>query len=95
MFQSVLKIYTILINESLIKKISTESKIPVIKHLDGNCHVYIDSEADFKVAMKCTINSKTQRYGVCNAAESLIIHKDFSKSSIINSKLCLPFSTSS
>ncbi len=69
--------------KSLIKKISTESKIPVIKHLDGNCHVYIDSEADFKVAMKCTINSKTQRYGVCNAAESLIIHKDFSKSSII------------
>ena len=68
--------------KSLIKKISTESKIPVIKHLDGNCHVYIDSEADFKVAMKCTINSKTQRYGVCNAAESLIIHKDFSKSSI-------------
>ena len=69
--------------KSLIKKISTESKIPVIKHLDGNCHVYIDSEADFKVAMKCTINSKTQRYGVCNAAESLIIHKDFPKSSII------------
>ena len=69
--------------KSLIKKISTESKIPVIKHLDGNCHVYIDSEADFRVAMKCTINSKTQRYGVCNAAESLIIHKDFSKSSII------------
>ena len=59
------------------KKISTESKIPVIKHLDGNCHVYIDSDADFKVAMECTINSKTQRYGVCNAAESLIIHKDF------------------
>ena len=69
--------------KDLIKKISTESKIPVIKHLDGNCHVYIDSEADFKVAMKCTINSKTQRYGVCNAAESLIIHKDFSKPLII------------
>ena len=69
--------------KNLIKKISTESKIPVIKHLDGNCHVYIDSDADFKVAMKCTINSKTQRYGVCNAAESLIIHKDFPKSSII------------
>ena len=69
--------------KNLIKKISTESKIPVIKHLDGNCHVYIDSDADFKVAMKCTINSKTQRYGVCNAAESLIIHKDFPKSSTI------------
>tara|TARA_B100000035_G_scaffold315472_1_gene336688 strand:- start:8837 stop:10102 length:1266 start_codon:yes stop_codon:yes gene_type:complete len=65
--------------KSLIKKISSESKIPVIKHLDGNCHVYIDKEADFKVAMNCTLNSKTHRYGVCNAAESLIIHKGFSK----------------
>ena len=68
--------------KSLIKKISSESKIPVIKHLDGNCHVYIDREADFKVAMNCTVNSKTQRYGVCNAAESLVIHKSFSKESI-------------
>lgn len=68
--------------KSLIKKISSESKIPVIKHLDGNCHVYIDREADLKVAMNCTLNSKTQRYGVCNAAESLVIHKGFSKESI-------------
>ena len=66
--------------KSLIKKISNESKIPVIKHLDGNCHVYIDVDAEFKTAMDCTINSKTQRYGVCNAAESLIIHKKFPKS---------------
>jgi len=66
--------------KSLIKKISDHSKIPVIKHLDGNCHVYIDKDADFITAMKCTINSKTQRYGVCNAAESLIIHKSFPKS---------------
>jgi len=66
--------------KSLIKKISNESKIPVIKHLDGNCHVYIDVDAEFKIAMDCTINSKTQRYGVCNAAESLIIHKKFPKS---------------
>jgi len=69
--------------KGLIKKISSESKIPVIKHLDGNCHVYIDRDADFKVAMKCTLNSKTQRYGVCNAAESLIIHKSFPKEFII------------
>lgn len=68
--------------KGLIKKISTESKIPVIKHLDGNCHVYIDKDADLKTAMNVTINSKTQRYGVCNAAESLIIHKNFAKSSI-------------
>ena len=68
--------------KSLIQKISSESKIPVIKHLDGNCHVYIDKYADPKTAFNCTINSKTQRYGVCNAAESLIVHKSFPKSHI-------------
>ena len=68
--------------KGLIKKVSEESKIPVIKHLDGNCHVYIDKDADFKTAMSCTLNSKTQRYGVCNAAESLLIHKSFPKSYI-------------
>ncbi len=68
--------------KGLIKKISQESKIPIIKHLDGNCHVYIDKDADFKTAMSCTINSKTQRYGVCNAAESLLIHKSFPKAYI-------------
>ena len=68
--------------KGLIKKVSEESKIPVIKHLDGNCHVYIDKDADFKTAMSCTLNSKTQRYGVCNAAESLLIHKKFPKSYI-------------
>jgi glutamate-5-semialdehyde dehydrogenase len=66
--------------KELIKKISQESKIPVIKHLDGNCHVYIDKDADPKIALACTINSKTQRYGVCNAAESLLIHKNYPKS---------------
>ncbi len=65
--------------KSLIKKISSESSIPVIKHLDGNCHVYIDKYADYKIAMKCSVNSKTQRYGVCNAAETLIIHEKFPK----------------
>jgi len=69
--------------KGLIKKISRESKIPVIKHLDGNCHVYIDKDANPKIALSCTINSKTQRYGVCNAAESLLIHKDFSKKHIL------------
>ena len=65
--------------KGLIKKVSEESKIPVIKHLDGNCHIYIDKDADLKTAMLCTINSKTQRYGVCNAVESLLIHERFSK----------------
>ena len=68
--------------KGLIKKISEESKIPLIKHLDGNCHVYVDKEADFSTAINCTLNSKTQRYGVCNAAESLIFHQDFTKSCI-------------
>ena len=68
--------------KGLIKKVSDESTIPVIKHLDGNCHVYIDKDADFKIAMSCTINSKTQRYGVCNAAESLLIHEKFPKTYI-------------
>ena len=68
--------------KGLIKKISKESKIPLIKHLDGNCHVYVDKEADFITAMNCTLNSKTQRYGVCNAAESLIFHQNFPKSYI-------------
>ena len=69
--------------KDLIKRISSESKIPVIKHLDGNCHVYIDSQADSEIAMKCTLNSKTQRYGVCNAAESLIIHTKFPKQAMV------------
>ena len=68
--------------KGLIKKVSDESTIPVIKHLDGNCHVYIDKDADFKTAMSCTINSKTQRYGVCNAAESLLIHEKCPKTYI-------------
>jgi len=70
--------------KGLIKKISKESKIPLIKHLDGNCHVYVDKEADFKTAIKCTLNSKTQRYGVCNAAESLLFHQSFPKSYMRN-----------
>ena len=68
--------------KGLIKKVSDESTIPVIKHLDGNCHIYIDKDADFKTALSCTINSKTQRYGVCNAAESLLIHEKFPKTYI-------------
>ena len=68
--------------KGLIKKISEESKIPLIKHLDGNCHVYIDKDADFKTAIDCTFNSKTQRYGVCNAAESLLFHQGFPKSNM-------------
>ena len=69
--------------KGLIEKIVSCSKIPTIKHLDGNCHVYIDETADVNKAVKISLNSKTQRYGVCNAMETLLIHKKFSKKHII------------
>jgi len=60
--------------KGLIERISQDAKVPVIKHLDGICHVYIDDEADPKKAIDIAINSKTHRYGVCNAMETLLIH---------------------
>jgi len=62
--------------KGLIERISSESKIPVIKHLDGICHVYIDSEADLEKAASVALNSKTQRYGTCNTMETLLIAED-------------------
>ena len=59
--------------KSLIERISKEATIPVIKHLDGICHVYIDDKADFHKAIRVAVNSKTHRYGVCNAMETLLI----------------------
>ena len=59
--------------KGLIKRVSAEARIPVIKHLDGNCHVYIDEHADATKAINIVINAKTRRYGVCNALESLLI----------------------
>jgi glutamate-5-semialdehyde dehydrogenase len=59
--------------KGLIERISRDAKIPVIKHLDGNCHVYIDDDANPDKAMAIADNSKTQRYGVCNAMETLLI----------------------
>jgi glutamate-5-semialdehyde dehydrogenase len=58
---------------SLIERIVAESRIPVIKHLDGICHVYIDDGADLAKARRIAINAKTQRYGVCNAMETLLV----------------------
>lgn len=57
----------------LIERIMAESRIPVIKHLDGICHVYIDDRADRDKAIRIAINAKTQRYGVCNAMETLLV----------------------
>ena len=60
--------------KSLIARISAEAKVPVIKHLDGNCHVYVDAEVDLDLAVAVTDNAKTQKYSPCNAAESLLVH---------------------
>jgi len=60
--------------KGLIARISDEARIPVIKHLDGICHVYIDDEADLKKAVRIADNAKTHRYGVCNAMETLLVN---------------------
>jgi len=59
--------------KGLIERITQEARIPIIKHLDGNCHVYVDDEADFAKALRILENSKTQRLGTCNTAESLLV----------------------
>ena len=62
--------------KGLIKNISDNAKIPVIKHLDGNCHIFVDEFASMPMALRIVENSKTQRYGTCNTLESLIVHKN-------------------
>ncbi len=62
--------------KGLIERISAESRIPVLKHLDGVCHVYIDDRADLDKAIRIADNAKTQRYGTCNTMETLLVHKD-------------------
>jgi glutamate-5-semialdehyde dehydrogenase len=62
--------------ESLIRRVTAEAKMPVIKHFTGNCHVYVDATADLEMAERITLNSKCQRLGVCNACESLLVHAD-------------------
>jgi glutamate-5-semialdehyde dehydrogenase len=62
--------------ESLIRFVVEHSRIPVIKHYKGVCHVFVDASADFAMAEKIIVNAKTQRPGVCNALETLLIHKD-------------------
>ena len=62
--------------KGLIERIARDAKVPVIKHLDGNCHVYVDAEVDLELAVRVTDNAKTQKYSPCNAAESLLVHRD-------------------
>jgi glutamate-5-semialdehyde dehydrogenase len=59
--------------KGLIERISNDARVPVIKHLDGNCHLYVDDRADLKKALAIADNAKTHRYGVCNAMESLLV----------------------
>lgn len=59
--------------KSLIERISKDAKVPVLKHLDGICHVYIDDRADLAMALSIAVNAKTHRYGVCNAMETLLV----------------------
>jgi len=65
--------------KGLIERISKDSRIPVIKHLDGICHVYIDDDAEQKKALDVALNSKTHRYGVCNAMETLLVASSVAK----------------
>lgn len=60
----------------LIERIASETRIPVIKHLDGICHVYIDASAETRMAVDIAVNSKTEKYAVCNAIETLLVHQD-------------------
>ena len=62
--------------KSLIQRVAAEATMPVIKHFDGLCHVYVDRSADADMAREIVVNSKTQRPGVCNAVETLLVHAD-------------------
>ena len=61
--------------KGLIERISNDARVPVIKHLDGVCHVYIDDGADEDMAQNIAVNAKTQRYGTCNTMETLLVHQ--------------------
>lgn len=62
--------------KGLIERVSNDARIPVLKHLDGVCHVYIDDRADSEKAVRIAVNAKTQRYGTCNTLETLLVHRD-------------------
>lgn len=61
--------------KGLIQRVASEAQMPVIKHYDGNCHVYLDATADHEMAVEIVVNSKCQRMGVCNACEGLVVHE--------------------
>ena len=63
----------------LVQRINEKARVPVIKHLDGICHVYIDEDADKDMAIKIAVNAKTSRYGTCNTMETLLVHQSQAK----------------
>ena len=69
--------------KGLIKNVSKNASVPVIKHLDGVCHTYLDVDANSQKGIDIAFNGKTRRYGVCNATETLLVHKDFDKKALI------------
>ena len=69
--------------KGLIKNISKNATVPVIKHLDGVCHTYLDKDANPQKGMDIAFNGKTRRYGVCNATETLLVHKDFDAKALL------------
>ena len=66
--------------KGLVKRVSEEARMPVIKHLDGICHVYVHHDADLDMASNIAINAKTSRYGTCNTMETLLVHQDIAAS---------------
>lgn len=69
--------------KGLIERISRDARVPVIKHLDGICHVYIDDQADIGKAFDVTMNSKTQRYGTCNTLETLLVAEEIAEEALL------------
>ena len=65
--------------KTLIERITAEARVPVIKHLDGICHTYVDKFADLDKAVSVSINAKTQRFGTCNTTETLLVHRDIAE----------------
>ncbi|MFV9475215.1 glutamate-5-semialdehyde dehydrogenase [Advenella sp. RU8] len=65
--------------KNLIKRLSEEARVPLIKHLDGNCHVYIDQHADLEKAFQVALHAKTFRYGICGAMETLLVHANIAR----------------
>ena len=65
--------------KGLIERISNDARVPVIKHLDGTCHVFIDDGADEDMAEAIAVNAKTQRYGTCNTMETLLVHQEMAQ----------------